>query len=220
MIHLPVAAEIGTTGNVARSSGTVARRATSWPSAIPFYGRKPQVLLSLLCRTPGRSDPSPEIGELDGVEEGDDINYFFILHSHIPRVGVLVGFAVEGRAVAVEECDHHVAVAVEGADGGNETLRHARAEWSDDLVDELFLAVVGARHGRVADDGPFCVVGKDVEDSARAGDPFVEAGLNDLLVARLVGFGVVGHLCLSFSRFDWPSVWGNCLNTTHVKQSR
>src|ERR1700728_2435959 len=165
----------GITGRRLRRAESIERRA--WPG--------------LLSRAPGRSDAGPEIGEFDGVEEGHDVDYFFVLHSHVPRVGVLVRFAVE-------ECDDHVAVGVEGADGGDETLRHARAEWSDDLVDEFFFAVVGARHGRVADDRPFRVVGEDVEEAAGAGDPFVEAGSDDLLVARFDGVSVASHVFLSF----------------------
>src|SRR5580658_6979612 len=57
-----------------------------------FLRDEAQAELGLLRGAPRRRDARPEIGEFDGVEEGHDVDYFFVLHSHVPRVGVLVRF--------------------------------------------------------------------------------------------------------------------------------
>jgi hypothetical protein len=63
-----------------------------------------------------RLDPSPEIGELDGVEECDYLNNDSAAHAHVPRVSVSVGLAVACRSLRIEQRNYHVAIGVNTAE--------------------------------------------------------------------------------------------------------
>src|ERR1700729_3780329 len=131
------------------------------------------------------SDPVPEIGEFDGVEEGGSLDDVAVAHAEIPGVGVGVGLAVLGGGGGVEEGDDGVAIGVQRPDDRYERGGEAGGERGGPDVEEFLTAAEGARDWAAADDRPGRVRYQEGEQAPGSGGPVIERGLDDGLVGLL-----------------------------------
>lgn len=92
---------------------------------------------------------------------------------------------IKAASLRIEQGNHRVAIRVEGAHGRNAAVGEARIERTDDDFQKLSAACKCPRNRRVANYGPFRIVGQQVEDATRAIPPCVKTRLNKLLVAFL-----------------------------------
>src|SRR6266851_1464029 len=105
----------------------------------------------------------PNFGDQFGIEVGGTFAYLAVLDTHRPAVGLVIGLAVLPGAVRYEFDHDLVALGDDVAHGRLERAGEFLAERLDGALDELALALIGARGGSIADDGPVDVVGEKLE---------------------------------------------------------
>src|SRR5216684_9102460 len=118
---------------------------------------------SLRCRATRSSILLPDFGDQFGIEVGGTLAYLTVLDAHRPAVGLVIGLAVLAGAVRYEFDHDLVALGDDVAHGRLECASEFLAERLDGALEELALALIGARGGSVADDGPVDVVGEKLE---------------------------------------------------------
>jgi hypothetical protein len=90
----------------------------------------------------------PKFVKIPGVEEGDCFDDLRVPHLQIPRISIVIGFAVPHGGCGIEQDDDRIAISVEAADSWNQRRRHAGIKRIDYVVEEFLLAVISLRQAR------------------------------------------------------------------------
>src|SRR5260370_38726133 len=116
--------------------------------------------VSLRCRATRSSILLPDFGDQFGIEVGGALGHLAVLDAHRPAVGLVIGLAVLPGAVRYEFDHDLVALGDDVAHGRLERAGEFLAERLDGALDELALALIGARGGSIFDYGSMDVVGQ------------------------------------------------------------
>jgi hypothetical protein len=84
------------------------------------------VRIACPAEAPACSDPIPEIGELDRIEQRSNSGNFTATHLHEPSVGIAVQHPVQCCAFSVEQANGRMAVSVNAAVTGAARLSKSR----------------------------------------------------------------------------------------------
>src|SRR5713101_5717432 len=118
---------------------------------------------SLRCRAACSSLLLPNFGDQLCIEVGGALGHLAVLDAHRPAVGLVIRLTVLSGTVRYEFDHDLVALGDDVAHGRLERAGEFLAERLDGALDELALALIGARGGSIADDGPVDVVGEKLE---------------------------------------------------------